>query len=472
MKKILVSWIAWTYDFKDGEVDESGPTMSLHQNAWTDQKADLHLMLDPSGGEMEQADFLFARVRNQFPDQPTELLPVGLDDILDFREIKRKVTEALKPYQNDELILLISNGTTPMRTVWILFHLEQNGFTSRLIQGVGPGMPGGMQPHFRSLELDENIFIGQLMARYTDQNAPKQSDFVTTTLIPVYSEAEIVAEADPVPVLIEGPSGSGKESLARHVHACSPRNRQQLLAINCAAIDDQLLEARLFGYKKGAFTGAEKDQKGLFQAADKSTIFLDEIGDITPRLQKSLLRVLQDGDVMRVGATKVEKVDVRVIAATNKNLWTLCKEGKFRWDLYYRLAVAELRLPGLSDFPIAEKKSILKLMIDRKRSIGKGIKLRLSPEAERRILAHPFPGNFRELENLVTSLYVFARGKKVTDKVLERLQIKQPERWDLTLLEVEKRHIRCVLDACDGNYTQASRVLEISVNTIKSKMKE
>lgn len=472
MKKILVSWIAWTYDFKDGEVDESGPTISLHDNAWSDQQADLHLMLDPSGGQDERADYLFAQVRTQFPDQPAELLPIGLEDILDFREIKRKVTEALQPYQNDELILLISNGTTPMRTVWILFHLEQNGFTSRLIQGVGPGMPGGAQPHFRSLELDENIFVGQLLARYTDQNVSQGSDFVSDTLIPVYAEAEVVAEADPVPVLIEGPSGSGKESLARHVHARSPRSRQQLLAINCAAIDDQLLEARLFGYKKGAFTGAEKDQKGLFQAADKGTLFLDEIGDVSPRLQKSLLRVLQDGDVMRVGATSAENVDVRVIAATNKNLWTLCKEGKFRWDLYYRLAVAELRLPALRDFPISEKKYILKLMIDRKRSIGKGLKLRLSPEAERRILAHPFPGNFRELENLVTSLYVFSGGKKVSIEVLERLQIRQPERWDLSLEEVEKRHIRRVLDAYDGNYTQASRVLKISVNTIKSKVKE
>lgn len=212
------------------------------------------------------------------------------------------------------------------------------------------------------------------------------------------------------PVLIEGESGTGKEVMARLIHNRSARKAQPLIAVNCAAIPGPLLESELFGYEEGAFTGSRKGGRpGLFQLADGGTLFLDEIGDMDPGLQAKLLRALQSGEIRRVGGTTVQKVNVRIISATNQNLAQLVREKRFREDLYYRLRVIRLALPPLrerrADLPLFLEHAVRRVC-DR---LGRPA-ARFTPAALRVLMAYPFPGNIRELENVVEQAVVLAEG--------------------------------------------------------------
>jgi len=226
-----------------------------------------------------------------------------------------------------------------------------------------------------------------------------------------------VAEEGESTVLVQGESGTGKELIARAIHDGSPRKAGNFVPVNCAAIPDELLESELFGYVKGAFTGAQQSKIGRVQFADGGTLFLDEIGDMKPSLQAKLLRVLQEREVEQVGAVRPMKVDVRVIAATHQNLEALVAEGRFREDLYYRLAVIPLQAP-----PLRDRGEDIPLLIDcfieqfsRRKSDNPTA---LDPHAMQSLQVYPWPGNVRELENLVQRLVILHRGKKVTLKEL------------------------------------------------------
>jgi len=199
-------------------------------------------------------------------------------------------------------------------------------------------------------------------------------------------------------VLILGESGTGKELVARAIHEQSPRSESSIVTVNCASIPESLIEAELFGHEKGAFTGADRPRPGLIEAASGSTLFLDEIGELTPAAQSRLLRVLQEGEIRRVGSHSTRKVDVRLLAATHRDLAAMVREGQFREDLYYRLNVMSIQLPPLrerkGDIP-ALARHLLKKVSER----IKRPKLRLSPEALDRMLTYPWPGNVREMEN-------------------------------------------------------------------------
>ncbi len=470
MKKIFVSWVAWYYDFDSagGLVKQDGPTCNLHKSAWKQFQPHLHLLLDPSNGQDPRAEFLHNHLLRKFPRQETHLLPVYLPDIMDFQGIKQAVARSLEPFAGDELYFVISTGTTPMRTVWILLHLEDNGLKTHLLQGIDTNMDEGGKPHYRRLELDGGIFQGKIRARYVSEE-PRY--LITDSLQGVYSDARLASGAEEIPILIEGPSGSGKEALAQYIHRASPRGKEEFMTVNCAALADDLLESRLFGHEKGSFTGASSKARGLFQVANKGTLFLDEIGEISPRLQQSLLRVLQEQEVLPVGADKPVKVDVRIIAATNRNLYRRCEEGHFRWDLYYRLSTVELRLPAFDELPPEERKQYFMHFLEQHRGIGRRTKaLRLDPVVVHNLLAQPFPGNIREVENLIKSLYVFTAGSKVTVADLEKVQQRREERWDLSLAAAERKHILRVLAAFEGNLTQAAKALGIAVNTLKRKL--
>ena len=210
-------------------------------------------------------------------------------------------------------------------------------------------------------------------------------------------------------VLVQGESGTGKELVARALHARSPRRAQPFVALNCGALTETLLESELFGHVKGAFTGASRDHKGLFEAADGGTIFLDEIGDIPLSTQVRLLRVLQEGEIKRVGSTDSVKVDVRVIAATHRDLPKLVKAGKFREDLFYRLNVIAIPLPPLrerlDDVPLLAH-HFVRRYADR---LGKKVRT-LAPEAIELLCGYRWPGNVRELENAIERAVVLCRG--------------------------------------------------------------
>jgi two-component system response regulator HydG len=279
-------------------------------------------------------------------------------------------------------------------------------------------------------------------------------------------------------VLVFGESGTGKELVARALHAKSPRRGQPFVALNCGALTETLLESELFGHVKGAFTGAQRDQKGLFEAADGGTIFLDEIGDIPPATQVRLLRILQEGELKRVGSVESVKVDVRVIAATHRDLPRLVKAGKFREDLFYRLNVIAIPLPPLrdriEDVPLLAH-HFLRRYADR---LGKKVRT-FAPEAVELLCSYRWPGNVRELENAVERAVVLARGDAVLpselppaisgrtaplvrelpsggeDAALQAMSYAAAK--EQALRRFEKGYVDALMRACDGNISAAAR---------------
>ncbi len=280
-------------------------------------------------------------------------------------------------------------------------------------------------------------------------------------------------------VLVTGPTGTGKELVAQSLHRLSPATRDKFVVCNCSALVETLLESELFGHVRGAFTGAVQDKAGLFEYADGGTIFLDEIGELSPTAQAKLLRVLQNRQIQRVGSVATRDINVRVVAATHRNLKTMVKEGKFREDLYYRLAIVELQLPSLAsrreDIPLLIRHFVEKFASEYKKPIAG-----LSRRAQLRMAAYPWPGNVRELENVIGNACMM-----VDDSVIDVGDL--PERFrerlageasaDDTLLsleEVQRRHVLRVLEGVGGNKARAAEVLGIGRATIYemlSKMK-
>ena len=282
-------------------------------------------------------------------------------------------------------------------------------------------------------------------------------------------------------VLIEGESGTGKELIARQIHRLSPRRDQPFVAINCAALADGVLESELFGHVKGAFTGAIADRLGRFELAHKGTFFLDEIGEMTPMAQAKLLRVLQEEAFERVGGNKTVKVDVRVLAATNKNLATVVEEGRFRADLYYRLQVFPIRVPPLRDriedvVPLIEH-SIARL----NRSMDKNVRDIEGPVLKL-LEAHRYPGNVRELENILEHAFIRCPGHTIRlDHLPEYLLPDGPcqgqaaraggIREENTLAALEHEAIVHALERTDWDYKQACRILGVSRSTLLRRVK-
>jgi DNA-binding NtrC family response regulator len=220
-------------------------------------------------------------------------------------------------------------------------------------------------------------------------------------------------------VLISGESGTGKELVARAVHAGSPRQERPFVSINCGAMPDDLLESELFGHARGSFTGAVTAKRGLFEAADGGTIFLDEIGDTSPAMQVKLLRVLQERRIRRVGGTEESEVDVRVLAATNQDLDQMVRDRQFREDLYYRINVIQIRMPALREKPEDIPALALHFLVKCSRAMGKRI-THISEEALRRLQAHDWPGNVRELENVIERAVALETSDAITPHSLSR----------------------------------------------------
>jgi two-component system response regulator HydG len=279
-------------------------------------------------------------------------------------------------------------------------------------------------------------------------------------------------------VLVTGESGTGKELVARALHARSPRRAQPFVALNCGALTETLLESELFGHVKGAFTGAQRDQKGLFDAADGGTIFLDEIGDIPPPTQVRLLRVLQEGEIKRVGAADAVRVDVRVIAATHRDLPKLVKAGRFREDLFYRLNVINIPLPPLRDR--VEDVPLLAHHFLRRYAERLAKKVRsVSPEAIELLSGYRWPGNVRELENAIERAVVLCRGDTIlpadmppaitgrTAPLVREVAASGDEAAWLTLSyaaakeqalrRFEKGYVDALMKSCDNNISAAAR---------------
>lgn len=302
----------------------------------------------------------------------------------------------------------------------------------------------------------------------------------SSSLLSVLDMASRAAQTSST-VLVRGETGTGKELLAKAIHFNSPRRENAFVTINCGAIPKDLLESELFGHVKGSFTGAVTHKKGRAEAADGGTLFLDEIGEMPAELQVKLLRLLQQGEIEKVGAAETTRVDVRIIAATHRNLQAMIEDGAFREDLYYRLAVIPLELPPLRERPEDIPELVEHFFLKAKEKHGRP-DLALPPSLLPHFCGYRWPGNVRELENIIERLVVLTRGNEIAvddlpeflrreRPVLEELRLDLPPQG-ISLDAVEKELILRALKKFDWNQTQAARYLDLSRKTLIYRMEK
>ncbi|MCC6858614.1 MAG: sigma 54-interacting transcriptional regulator [Bryobacterales bacterium] len=340
--------------------------------------------------------------------------------------------------------------------------------STALLKNPDGSVNGGVET-FQDLSQVEEL-RKELEARYSCQDIVGRS----AAMQELFAILPQIAESSST-VLIEGPSGTGKELFARAIHNLSPRRGKHFVAVNCAALPDTLLESELFGYKAGAFTDARRDKPGRFLLAEGGTIFLDEIGDISPALQVRLLRVLQERSVEPLGSTGPVKVNVRVLAATNKELSQLVREGRFREDLFYRIRVIHLKLPGLrqrrEDIPLLVDHLVARLNRVQGRDIA-GV----SDAVLARLMHHDYPGNVRELENIIEQAFVLCRGglielQHLPPEFRPPLPAARPSDDPVSIRAMEKHLIEAALRKHHGHRSRAARQLGINPSTLYRKVR-
>jgi two-component system NtrC family response regulator len=275
-------------------------------------------------------------------------------------------------------------------------------------------------------------------------------------------------------VLIQGESGVGKELVARSIHTQSPRRDRPFVVVDCGTLNENLLQNELFGHQKGAFTGATALKHGLFEVADSGTLFLDEIGEVSPVLQAKLLRVIETSTFRRLGSTADMKVDVRLVAATNRDLLQMSREGTFREDLFYRLNVFPVRVPALrerrDDIPVLARHFL-------RRTSSPGVEKTLAPETLEALKAYPWPGNIRELINVIESAIIIAEAAEIQPwdlpAVVRGREVRSgiDFREDLSLEELERRYIGILLERFEGHRAKVAKVLQISERNLYRKLR-
>ena len=320
----------------------------------------------------------------------------------------------------------------------------------------------------------------------TDEAAPQKREVIAESppMREVLNFVRRVAASEATTILLEGENGTGKDLVAKTLHYQSVRQAEPFIAINCAAIPDSLLESELFGYEKGAFTDARSQKRGIFELADKGTLFLDEIGEIPLMLQAKLLRVLEEQTFRRLGGLKDIKLDLRVVAATNKNLREAVKEGAFRQDLYFRLNVIQILIPALRE-RTEDIVPLTKFFVEHyNRKFKRNIE-GLNEAAARLLMSHDWPGNVRELRNAIERAMILEESSLITSASLP-IAISRPEAGmplaipastdlptdGLSLEDNERNLLARALEKTNGNQTQAARLLRITRDTLRYKMKK
>jgi two-component system NtrC family response regulator/two-component system response regulator HydG len=332
------------------------------------------------------------------------------------------------------------------------------------------------------LVIKRTLEHGQLLIEATELRERVQARFQLSNMVgdapALRAVVDLVQQAAPTraTILVLGESGTGKELVAQALHQCSPRRTKPFIKVNCAALSESLLESELFGHERGSFTGALGRREGRFERADGGTLFLDEVGEIPLSLQVKLLRVLQSREFERVGGTEVVKVDIRLIAATNRDLEADVKAGRFREDLFYRLNVVPVVLP-----PLRERKCDLPALVSHflaqfSTSYGKPIH-GLAPGTLKALMSHDWPGNIRELENAIERAVVLAKGRELTaDDLPSALRGPRPEATLLpgsaTMAQIERQAIMETLQAVNGSTSRAADVLGISIRKIQYRLNE
>lgn len=377
-----------------------------------------------------------------------------------------KALKKLKEIRPDAEVLMM----TAYATVETAVQAMKEGAFDYLVK---PFDPNEVEVQIKKILAHKELVLENILLRRKLEEAYQFDEIIgkSDAMQSIFEMISRVAPTDST-VLITGESGTGKELIARAIHGNSHRCFMPFIAVSCGALPDSLLESELFGYEKGAFTGAEHTKKGRFEMAHRGTLFLDEIGDVSLKTQVNLLRVLQQKEVQRLGSEKMMEVDVRIISATNRDLAQAIREKRFREDLYYRLNVIHIEVP-----PLRERKEDIPLLIDafiRKYCLEMNreeVKVGVSAMAQ--LMSYDWPGNVRELENVIERALVIGKGKEILpdDLPFPRKQT-MPEAFPKSLKLMEKAHIERVLEAAEWNISQTARDLDIDRQTLYNKLEK
>ena len=479
-KAVLLSWLGRT-DLRAAAGDPEAGVGPLAQGVQAGDYDEILLLSDfPSEQSEPYIKWLSSRTAARI-----QLRPVTLSSPIDFGQCYQRAVEALATIDRRKAHLTyhLSPGTPAMAAVWIL--LAKTTHPARLIQS---SPQAGVQEADVPFDIAAE-FIPKLLQQSDQrlatlaQGLPDESAEFAAIIHRSPAMQRVIALARRVairsiPVLIEGESGTGKELMARAIHQASPRAARSFIAVNCGAIPPELVESEFFGHRRGSFTGAASDRKGHFERADGGTLFLDEIGELPKAIQVKLLRTLQEGEVTPVGSSQARKVDVRVVAATNRTLISEVAEGNFREDLFYRLAVAIIKLP-----PLRERAGDRSLLIDAllRQVNAAGAELgiqhkKICVSARNLLLQHPWPGNIRELLNTLQRAAVWSDDETISREAISDAILLSPRslpgehdllnrsldsgvELEALMAQVARHYIERALTHTRNNKTQAARLL-------------
>lgn len=401
-------------------------------------------------------------------------------------QIANSGSEALRRFKGERFDLVVTDLKMPgMDGIQLLNELSQIDSATPVIMMTAHGSIDSVKEALRGGAFDylekpldrakllEVIHDAVSRMRAVDEEIVGVSDAIERV-----KKMIVKVAGSPSTVLIRGESGTGKERIARAVHKASPRAAERFQAVNCAAINENLLESELFGHEKGSFTGAVSEKKGLFEISDKGTLFLDEIGDLNISMQAKLLRALQEREVLRVGGTRPIKIDVRVLAATNRDLEAMVKDNRFREDLYYRLNVIPISVP-----PLRQRRDDTDVLIDyflQKHGAGASRPMKVSTEARRLLLGYSWPGNVRQLESAIERALLLAEGDEITieDLPVEIRSVTQAEGAGgfklppegISFEDLERSLIIQAMEQTGWNITRAAKMLGLSFRTMQYRL--
>jgi len=469
-----------------GQEEQPGPIRTLV----AEQPFDIVKLFSTPNTEKVSADTRKA-ILSLVPKTRVDILDIPLDDPTDYvtilQGLRRHIHNIQEEITDGRYFIAVASGTPQMHACWVLLTAAGE-IPARILHVRPPRFVTKDRPLITEIDLTTKDFP-VVRAKFGGIDVPEIQPQDLTTVIhqlgivsdhpkmkSALETASMLAPSN-APVLIHGETGTGKELFARFIHRLSGRPSDLFVALNCAAIPENLVESILFGHKKGSFTGAVNDSIGKFDLADNGTLFLDELAELPAQVQAKLLRVLEDGLVEPIGGKKPHKVDVRVVAATNKDLRKAIKNGRFREDLFYRLAVGEIKLPPLrerrSDIPI-----IALHILDRINATVRKPR-QLTPEALARLQTHTWPGNVRDLENVIERSVRLSRQEildaddlLITEPVSYADPLNAlPDPYDGFSLEdflgsARKQLILRALDATNGNQSEAARLLGITPQAV------
>lgn len=474
---ILISWMAWANDFirPENSVNPQGPTLMAHEYLYDKNKYERHILLSTEREDGLSTILLFTEITKRFPKHKVEIQYMDIKDPIDFERIYTLVYQLLSQYQSKHTLdVFFSPGTSIMQLAWAMC-LQSGIKDMRLIQGRRARDTTSGRQEFTLLDINFNIQSHPIQILTLDlvSGRPPYEDetdiYHPPFLDEVYIKANKLAQTiHPVGGLLLGETGTGKEQLAKYIHENSQRRSKPFIAVNCGAMSNELLHSELFGHEKGAFTGATEVRKGMFEAAHGGTLFLDEIGDVSSDMQKALLRVLQESKIRKLGSNEEITVDVRVLAATHKNLENEIIKGNFREDLFYRLSLVELNLPPLRMWPEKNKIELIHFILNKLTKQYELDKLpSISKPALSQLLKYRYPGNIRELRFILERMIIYEYNPIKPEHLPERINQRIQETMVSYELEAAiRKHIKFVLSECQDNKEQARKHLGISYNTL------